>query len=146
MQIGTFWMARAMLGDIRRQLARYARTRHSEDLAALIEHPAAERAQRARAVLQAIEALRHLVVPTPQVTDDVERWVPARAARAMKAHGLHTLADLTVRIPRRRRWWTAIPGLGAAGARQVEAFFSSAGCPRAPSPTHCRCWAPCTAG
>lgn len=39
--------------------------------------------------------------------------------------GLRTLADLTVRIPRRRRWWAAIPGLGATGARQVEAFFAA---------------------
>lgn len=29
-----------------------------------------------------------------------------------------------MRIPRRRRWWTAIPGLGAAGARGVESFFA----------------------
>jgi hypothetical protein len=42
----------------------------------------------------------------------------------MKAHGLRTLADLTVRVPRRRRWWIAIPGLGATGARQVKAFFA----------------------
>lgn len=42
----------------------------------------------------------------------------------MKAHGIKTLAKPTVRIPRRRRWWTAIPGLGATGARQVESFFA----------------------
>jgi integrase len=42
----------------------------------------------------------------------------------IEAHGIKTLAELTVRIPRRRRWWTAIPGLGAAGARTVEAFFA----------------------
>src|SRR5439155_13248895 len=29
------------------------------------------------------------------------------------------------RIPRRRRWWAVIPGLGAAGARQIEAFFAA---------------------
>ena len=114
-----------MFGEIRRQIARYARTRHREDLAVLMEHPAAERAQHARAVLQAIEALRHLTVPMPQVTDDVARWLSARIAGAIKAHGLRTLADLTVRIPRRRRWWAAIPGLGATGARQVEAFFAA---------------------
>jgi site-specific recombinase XerD len=28
-------------------------------------------------------------------------------------------------VPRRRRWWTAVPGLGATGARQVEAFFAA---------------------
>lgn len=117
--------SRAMLGEIRRQIARYARTRHREDLAVLIEHPSVERAQHARAVLEAIETLKHLVVPTPQVTDDVVRWLPARIAGAIKAHGLRTLADLTVRVPRRRRWWTAIPGLGAAGARQVEVFFAA---------------------
>jgi hypothetical protein len=35
--------SRAMLSDIRRQLADYARERHREDLASLLEHPAAER-------------------------------------------------------------------------------------------------------
>lgn len=117
--------SRAMLGDVRRRLTNHARSRHREDLAGLLEHPAAERAQRARVVLDAIETLRHLPAPAPMVTDDVERWLTARAAGAIKAHGLKTLADLTVRIPRRRRWWTAIPGLGAAGARQVEAFFAA---------------------
>jgi len=34
------------------------------------------------------------------------------------------MAELTVRIPRRRRWWTAVAGLGATGARQVESFFA----------------------
>lgn len=69
--------SRAMLGDIRRQLAKHARERHREDLASLLEHPAAERSQHARAVMDAIETLRHLPVPAPMVTDDVERWLPA---------------------------------------------------------------------
>ncbi|ALD90599.1 integrase/recombinase XerC [Cupriavidus gilardii CR3] len=43
--------------------------------------------------------------------------------RALRAHGISTLADLTVRVPRRRRWWGAIPGLGQASARHIEAFF-----------------------
>ena len=70
--------SRAMLGDIRRQLARYARARHREDLAGQVEHPAAEQAQHACTVMDAIETLRHLTAPTPRVTDDVERWLPAR--------------------------------------------------------------------
>ena len=42
---------------------------------------------------------------------------PAR--RALRARGIGTLADLTVRVPRRPRWWAAgIVGLGASGARQ----------------------------
>lgn len=117
--------SRAILGKIRRQLAHCARVRHRDDLVDLIGHPASERGQRAREVIAAIETLRHLTVPMPQVTDDVSRWLPARVASAVDAHGLRTLADLTVRIPRRRRWWTAIPGLGATGARQVEDFFAA---------------------
>ena len=116
--------SRAMLGAIRRQLASFARARHRDDLAVLLEHPAAERLERARVVLQAIEALRRLPAPTPLVTDRVAQWLPARAARALEAHGIKTLADLTVRVPRRRRWWAAIPGLGVTNARQIEAFFA----------------------
>lgn len=96
--------SRAMLGDIRRYLAGYVRQRRREDLAGLLEHPAAERAQHARAVMDVIEVLRHLPAPAPLVTDEVDRWLPARAARAMQAHGVKTLAELTVRIPRCRRW------------------------------------------
>src|SRR3546814_9570540 len=116
------WSSDVCSSDLR-QLTKHARQRHREDLASLLEHSAAERAQRARAVMDAIETLRHLPVPAPMVTDDLERWLPARAAGAMKAHGFKTLADLTVRIPRRRRWWTGIPGWGAASARQIEDFF-----------------------
>jgi hypothetical protein len=32
---------------------------------------------------------------------------------------------LTVRISRRRQWWTVIPGLGLASARRIEAFFAA---------------------
>lgn len=117
--------SRAMLSAIRKQLAAFSRARHREDLAALLEHPAAERLQRARDVLQGIETVRLLPTPAPLVTDGVDDWLPMRAARALKAHGIKTLADLTVRVPRRRRWWAAVPGLGATSARQVEAFFAA---------------------
>ena len=116
--------SRAMLGAIRRQLADYASERHRDDLAGLLQHSAAERSQHARAVVSAIETMRRLPPPAPLMTDVVQRWLPARAARAIEAHGIKTLAELTVRVPRRRRWWTAIPGLGAAGARSVESFFA----------------------
>jgi site-specific recombinase XerD len=48
----------------------------------------------------------------------------ARAVATLRAHGIATLADLTVRIPRRRQWWKAVPGLGPASARRIEAFFA----------------------
>jgi hypothetical protein len=100
--------SRGILGSIRRWLAALARRRHREDLAALFDHPASERAQRARAVARAIEVLARLPPPEPLIGDDVTRWLDPRAVRALQAQGIKTLAALTVRIPRRRRWWVAI--------------------------------------
>ncbi len=57
--------------------------------------------------------------------DAVERWLEPRVAKALGAAGIATLADLTLRVPRRRRWWVDIGGLGAAGARHVESFFAA---------------------
>lgn len=48
----------------------------------------------------------------------------SRGAAALRKAGIKTLADLTLRLPRRRRWWVDIDGLCAAGARQIEAFFA----------------------
>lgn len=106
--------ARGILGHIRRQLSDFARRRQRQDLADLFEHGAAERVGRAKAISQAVDLLRHLPSPQPQVGDDIGQWLPPRAVAALRAHGIETLADLTVRIPRRRRWWTAVPGLGPA--------------------------------
>ena len=47
-----------------------------------------------------------------------------RLVGALHAVGIRTLADLTLRVPRRRRWWAGIAGLGPAGARHIEAFFA----------------------
>lgn len=45
--------------------------------------------------------------------------------RALLAHGITILAELTLRIPRRRQWWTVIPKLGQEAARQIEVFFAA---------------------
>lgn len=93
-------------------MAEAARLRQREDLAALFTCTAEGRIAHAAAVVRALETLRQLPAALPQITDPVETYLPARAAAALQAHGLKTLADLTVRIPRRRRWWLAIDGLG----------------------------------
>lgn len=116
--------SRSMLSAVRRQLARFALDRQRQDLAELFAHPAAERTRRARAVLAAIEGVRYLPIPDPKLTDDVAAWLPARIAAALHKHGIATLADLTVRVPRRRRWWVEVVGLGATGAARVAAFFA----------------------
>lgn len=117
--------SRALIGRIRRQLIEIALNRHRPDLAAVFRHAAHERQRHASAVERAIEILRALPVPQPQITDDIDQWLAPRTAKVLSRHGLRTLADLTVRIPRRRRWWAGIDGLGITGARQVEAFFAA---------------------
>lgn len=117
--------SRGVLGRIRRQLAGHARNRQREDLAVLFEFAAVERPQKGKAANQAIDLLRSLPAPVPAISDDIALWLTPRTVAALRAHDIDTLAALTVRVPRRRRWWAAIPGLGANGARQVEAFFAA---------------------
>ncbi|MBY4694825.1 site-specific integrase [Burkholderia latens] len=114
--------SRGVLGRIRRALVAFATSRQRGDLAdAFRDRSAASGA----AIARAIDALRSLPPPAPHIADEIDQWLPARVVTALRAHGIRTLADLTVRIPRRRRWWSAIEGLGVAGARHVEAFFAA---------------------
>ncbi|SPB18174.1 phage integrase family protein [Caballeronia novacaledonica] len=117
--------SRALLSRIRQQLIAFARSRERPELARLFDHAAVERTARAGSVVRALDVLRHAAVPEPQVNDDVAQWLSPRIVRALQAAGISTLADLTVRVPRRRLWWHAIAGLGRVGARDVEAFFET---------------------
>ena len=108
-RLGQGQSARGVISKIRRQLALYARHRQRADLATLFECQAHKRRHHARATTQAVETLRTLPLPTPQIGDDITRWLPDRAVRVLHAAGIRTLADLTVRIPRRRQWWSAVP-------------------------------------
>lgn len=122
-RLGERRSARGVIGAIRRRLVRVARQAGRPDLAEQLGHDDSERMQMANAAADAIGQLRHARPPVPQIGDDVGLWLPARAVVALRAHGIATLADLTVRIPRRRQWWRAIAGLGVASARRIEAFF-----------------------
>lgn len=117
--------ARATVGRIRRALMGAAHTLHRDDIVSLLTHPEARRVERARAVAHAVETLRTSPAPIPQISDDIGQWLPVRAVTSLRARGITTLADLTVRIPRRRQWWKPIPGLGPASARHIEAFFAA---------------------
>lgn len=116
--------SRALLTGIRRRLARFARSRGREELEPVFLHGRTERYARADEVLASIDAIRHMPAAVPGLNDDVARWFPARAVAALHRHGVRSLADLTAQVPRRRRWWAAIKGLGSIQAGKIEAFFA----------------------
>lgn len=116
--------ARSVIGRVKRHLLAFATSRAQADLAATLAAASPCDRKVAKAAAAAIERLRGMPLPQPLIGDAVERWLPARLAGVLHVVSIRTLADLTLRVPRRRRWWTGIAGLGPAGARQIEAFFA----------------------
>jgi site-specific recombinase XerD len=117
--------SRGVIARIRRQLAACARGRQRDDLIPLFTGPAAARTACAAQVVVALDALRVTRVPAPQPADAVDRWLAPRTARALAAAGIGSLANLLLVMPRRRRWWHTVPGLGATGAQTVAAFLAA---------------------
>ena len=117
--------SRAMISTIRRQVVRFAQGRHRTDLAEFLGHPPAQRLQHARGAIAAMDLLPRLPRPQPLVTDEVQTWFSGRLGATLRKAGIKTLADLTVRVPRRRRWWAALAGVGHSSARAIEAFFAA---------------------
>ena len=124
-RLGAGQSARGVLGGIRRRLANVARQVGRPDLVVVFKRPDGERLQEAIGVVEAIGILQHARPPLPQISDDIGLWLPTRTVGTLREHGIATLADLTVRVPRRRQWWKAVPGLGVASARRIEAFFAA---------------------
>jgi site-specific recombinase XerD len=116
--------SRTVIRDIRHRLRAFARLRSRSDLAELIGHKESERIKLARTVFEAIETLRFSPPAVPEISDAIERWLAPQAVRALHAYGIRTLAELTLRVTRRKMWWAHIPGIGRMGARQIEAFFA----------------------
>ena len=116
--------SRAMIGRIKRSLIAIAISRCRRDVAQVLDETRPGQPKGAQRVSGAIELLRTAPAPEPLIGDDVDRWLAPRLAAVLRAAGIKTLADLTLRVPRRRRWWTVIPGLGVASARKIEAFFA----------------------
>lgn len=117
--------ARGVIGRIRRQLTGFALSRHRADLARPFQCAVGERTRHRKAATLALDILPTLPVPQPQVSDPINAWLPPRVVPVLHQHGIRTLADLTVRIPRRRRWWLSMTGLGVRSARRIEAFFAA---------------------
>lgn len=117
--------AREILAEVRRDLVQYASIRGREDLARVVTESATRGAAGLKQLDYAIGMLKSLPLPTPEIGDDVARWLPPKTAQALQSHGIQTLADLTVRVPRSRTWWKAVPSLGQVSAKYVEHFFAA---------------------
>ena len=117
--------SRGVIGAIRREIAAFARSRHRDDLAKVFAGSARKGPAAARAIAAAIEQLRSATVPVPLIGDGIDLWLEPRIAAVLRRAGIKTLADLTLRVPRRRRWWVDIAGLGVSGARRIEVFFAA---------------------
>lgn len=115
--------SRGVIGRIRRRLVDIAELNGRGDLAAAFTDRTTHRTHTGISIGRAIEALRKLHGREPQITDDIGVWLPQRAIRALKSQGITTLAELTLRVPRRRLWWIDIDGIGVASARKIEALF-----------------------
>jgi site-specific recombinase XerD len=116
--------SRGIIGRIRRRLIVIAEANGRNDIAAVFADQSTDRTRASLSIHRAIETLRELHGREPQINDDIGFWLSKRANRALKTHGITTLAELTLRVPRRHRWWTGIVGIGPALARDIEAFFS----------------------
>lgn len=119
--------SRAILSAVRRQLAQAAVRRHRSDLADAVlgVGDATRGGKSAQRLGAAIDDLKDCVMPVPRLTDEVAIWFSARTSTALGHSGITTLAQLTLRVPRRKMWWRGIDGLGAQGAKRVEAFFEA---------------------
>ncbi|ADG18138.1 integrase family protein [Paraburkholderia atlantica] len=117
--------SRGLIARIRFQLVTCATARQRDDLVHLFQCTAADRTRHATAVAHAIDILRRTPVPQPRLTDGVGAWLPPRIAHVLCTARMRTLAELTLRVPRRHLWWRSIPGLGRTGAHRVEALFAA---------------------
>lgn len=120
--------SRALLSATLNQLVQASVRRRRPDLQAVFE--ATERGSFAKTGLalnltEAVDELAATAVAIPRLMDEVSLWFDARAVSALAAQKIRTLADLTVRIPRRKMWWVGIEGLGARGAAKITAFFAA---------------------
>lgn len=116
--------SRAVLTAVRKKLQAFAMRRHRKDLAKVLDHSSEKRTAHAREALAAIEAMRQLPAPSPALVDSVDLWLPGRAALALKAAGLPTLADVAAKASQRKRWWTDVPRLGVTTARELEGLLA----------------------
>lgn len=123
--LGEGTTARGALGQLRARLVDAAKARRRNDLIPVLERVGRDADISPRRVQTALDALAKSPVPTPAIIDPVEHWLEPASAQLLRAQKITTLAELTVRVPRLRRWWRALIGLGPVRAKRIETFFAA---------------------
>lgn len=119
--------SRAILSAIRLRLVKAAQARHRHDLEPALtgaSDPNASTKRTVRLFNAALDSLSATPLPVPRTTDDVQHWIGRRTANALHGAGVVSMADLLVRVRRRRTWWRDVKGIGAIAAAQVERFLA----------------------
>src|SRR5665647_1647932 len=70
--------SRKIVGNIRKRLVSFAKSRHQTDFVKVFTHRDTDRAKVGRAAIRAIEVLKNLPVPVPTIGDDVVREATTR--------------------------------------------------------------------
>lgn len=117
--------ARGVLGDVRREVVSFARSRARADVADAIGAWQIRTLQQRTALELALEEVRYLPVTPPLLGDPLSKWLPPRLAAPLQAQGLTTLAELTLRAQGQRDWWSELTGVGPAAGAEVQGFFAA---------------------
>lgn len=116
---------RGVLSRLRSALVQSARARLRNDLIRTFEAIGVDPGVSSRRLQVALDDLAQTPVATPSIDDLIEHWLDARTVKVLSAQRIRTFGELTQQVPRLKRWWRAVPGLGERGARRVEGFFSA---------------------
>jgi integrase len=118
--------ARGVLGLIRRELVAAARARHRSDWVELFEQvqPSSSPSVRKKAI-EALRAVTNTPIPTPQLDDALERWLPDGIAAPLLCAGIRTWAELAARANRKIGWWREVNSIGPQSTQRISAFITA---------------------
>jgi site-specific recombinase XerD len=116
---------RGVVSRLRSELVQCARARLRNDLIRTFEAIGVDPGVSSRRLQAALDDLARTPAATPTIDDSLEHWLEARTVAALRRQRIRTFGELTLKVPRLKRWWRAVPGLGERAARRVEAFFAA---------------------
>lgn len=115
---------RGLIGQIRKDMAAFARSRGRNDLALLFDGPVPRTVKVGRQVASAIELLRTAPQRIASVDDPVGLWLGQRAARALDCAGIKTIGALILLNENDANWWKSTKGIGPGAFMRVQSLLA----------------------